>query len=281
MNDSTTPVDRYALVGHPVGHSRSPLIHELFARQLGHSLTYELIDAAAEQFEAAVRGFQAAGGKGMNVTVPHKEAAFRLADELGDEAAAARAVNTLSFAGPRIRGDNTDGPGFMRDLKVNNDQGVESRRVLILGAGGAVRGILAPLLAERPARLVVANRTPARAAELASEFADRGAIETCSFEQLAALGDFELVINATAAGLEGEQPWFPESIVGGATFCYDLTYGVDDTPFVAWARRRGAGRAVQGWGMLVEQAAESFRIWRGVMPDTAPVLAELGAPAAR
>lgn len=275
MNADAQAPDRYALVGHPVEHSRSPLIHQLFARQAGHSLTYELIDAAESEFETAVRGFQAAGGKGMNVTVPHKEAAFELADEHGREAAAARAVNTLSFEGAQIRGDNTDGTGFMRDLTVNNEQPVAQRRVLVLGAGGAARGILAPLLGARPAELVVANRTPARAEQLAGIFADHGSITTCAFDDLGALEAFDLVINATSAGLKGEQPPFPASLVGPATFCYDLAYSIKGTPFVEWAQSRGAGRAVQGWGMLVEQAAESFRIWRGVMPDTAPILAQL------
>lgn len=275
MNADAQAPDRYALVGHPVEHSRSPSIHQLFARQTGHSLTYELIDAAEDEFETAVRGFQAAGGKGMNVTVPHKEAAFGLADEHGREAAAAQAVNTLSFDGARIRGDNTDGTGFMRDLTVNNEQPVAERRVLVLGAGGAARGILAPLLGARPAELVVANRTPARAEQLAGIFADHGSITTCSFDDLGALAAFDLVINATSAGLRGEQPPFPASLVGPATFCYDLAYSIKGTPFVEWAQGHGAGRAVQGWGMLVEQAAESFRIWRGVMPDTAPILAQL------
>ncbi len=275
MNADAQPADRYALVGHPVEHSRSPLIHQLFARQAGHSLTYELIDAAEDEFETAVRGFQAAGGKGMNVTVPHKEAAFGLVDEHGREAAAAQAVNTLSFDGARIRGDNTDGTGFMRDLTVNNEQSVAERRVLVLGAGGAARGILAPLLGARPAELVVANRTPARAERLAGIFADHGSITTCSFDDLGALEAFDIVINATSAGLKGEQPPFPASLVGPATFCYDLAYSIKGTPFVEWARSHGAGCAVQGWGMLVEQAAESFRIWRDVMPDTAPILAQL------
>lgn len=273
MNEQTP--ERYALVGHPVGHSRSPLIHQLFARQTGESVTYELIDAPEAEFETAVRGFQAAGGKGMNVTVPHKEAAHALADELGDEAAAAHAVNTLSFSDGRIRGDNTDGIGFLRDLTVNQEQQVRGRRVLVLGAGGATRGILAPLLAEHPAALVVANRTPERARQLAEIFAGHGAVSTCSFEELASLAAFDLVVNATSAGLGGEQPPFPGTLVGRATVCYDLAYSIKGTPFVDWAAAQGAHRAVQGWGMLVEQAAESFRIWRGVMPDTAPALAEV------
>jgi shikimate dehydrogenase len=267
--------DRYALVGHPVQHSRSPLIHQLFARQTGDSMTYELIDATEAQFETAVKGFRAAGGKGLNVTVPHKEAAFELSDRVGDEAATAGAVNTLSFEGNVIRGDNTDGIGFMRDLTVNQSLTVAGRRVLILGAGGAARGILGPLIAAEPAALVLANRTPERAQRLAERFAALGEIHVCTFDDLAGAGVFDILVNATSAGLKGEQPPFPGSLVEAWSCCYDLAYSLKDTPFVEWARRHGAGRAVQGWGMLVEQAAESYRIWRGNRPDTAPILKQL------
>ena len=267
--------DRYALVGHPVGHSRSPLIHRLFARQTGDLITYELIDATEAQFETAVLGFRAAGGKGLNVTVPHKEAAFRLADRVGEAAATAGAVNTLSFGRSGIHGDNTDGTGFMRDLTVNQGQSVEGRRILILGAGGAAKGILGPLLKAQPSRLVLANRTLERAVGLAEQFASVGDIEVCAFDDLGTLDAFDILINATSAGLKGEQPPFPKGLVDGASYCYDLVYSLKDTPFVLWAREHGAGQAVQGWGMLVEQAAESYRIWRGKMPDTAPILKQL------
>ncbi|HEX7079789.1 MAG TPA: shikimate dehydrogenase [Gammaproteobacteria bacterium] len=273
MNASPTP-DRYALVGFPVHHSRSPLIHGLFARQTGQNLSYELIEADPASFETAVRGFGAAGGKGLNVTVPHKEAAFRLAQRTGPEAKVAGAANTLTFDGG-IRADNTDGVGFLRDLTVNLGAVIESRRVLVLGAGGAARGILPPLLESRPRELVVANRTLARAAELRERFQALGELRIVTFAELAGAGAFDLVVNATSAGLRGETPPFPAEIVGRETFCYDLAYGRGDTPFVAWARRAGAERAVQGLGMLVEQAAESFLIWRGVRPETAPVIRQL------
>lgn len=267
--------DRYALVGHPVEHSRSPLIHRLFAEQTGERISYELIDATPEQLETAVLGFRAAGGKGMNVTVPHKEAACTLATQLGPAAATARAVNTLSFANGRIRGDNTDGIGFMRDLTANQGQQVAGARVLILGAGGAARGILGPLLEARPKSLTLANRTAARAETLSRQFAEHGGIEVCEFNQLVDRGAFDIVINATSAGLHGEQPPFPTSLVTAGTFCYDLAYSLKPTPFVAWALAHGATRAVQGWGMLIEQAAESFTIWRGVRPATAAILRQL------
>lgn len=267
--------DRYALVGHPVAHSRSPLIHQLFARQTGQRMTYELIDAEPAQLETAIRGFQAAGGLGMNVTVPHKEAAFAIARAHGEAALIARAVNTLTFSAGSIRGDNTDGIGFMRDVTINHKCVIAGARVLLLGAGGATRGLLGPLLAAEPAALVLANRTLERATALRDQFAAQGAIDVCSFADLGDRGGFDILINATSAGLRGEQPPFPPSLVTAQSFCYDLAYSLNVTPFVAWASAHGAGRAVQGWGMLIEQAAESFAIWRGVRPDTAPIRAQL------
>jgi len=275
LSQRKSALDRYALVGHPVAHSRSPLIHQLFARQTGEPVSYELIDAAPEQFETAVLGFKAAGGKGMNVTVPHKEAAFAIATQVGVAAAVAKAVNTLTFIDRDIRGDNTDGVGFMRDLTENQSQRVAGATVLILGAGGAARGILGPLLEARPKTLVLANRTLERAETLSREFAAHSAIEVCKFDELKSLGAFDIVINATSAGLHGEQPPFAASFLSRTTFCYDLAYSLKETPFVAWAQAHGAGRAVQGWGMLVEQAAESFAIWRGIRPDTSAIRQQL------
>ena len=275
MVKNSSPPDRYALVGHPVEHSRSPLIHQLFARQTGQNLSYELIDAEPKSFETAVRGFAAAGGRGLNVTVPHKEAAFELVDEISEPANAARAVNTISFQGGKLRGENTDGVGLIRDLVVNQRVTLPGRRVLVLGAGGAARGIVGPLLAARPAELVIANRTQARADELVAQFGDPAALRAVAFEELRSLAAFDLLINATSAGLKGEAPPFPGSLVGSDSVGYDLVYSVNDTPFVAWAREHGAARSLQGWGMLIEQAAESFFIWRGVRPDTKPILKQL------
>lgn len=275
MTTQEVQTDRYALVGHPVHHSRSPLIHQLFARQTGEHVSYELIDADIAQFEVAVKGFGAAGGKGLNITVPHKEAAYRLSDEVGPEAELAKAVNTLTFSNGRIRGDNTDGIGFMRDLTVNLERTVEGHRVLILGAGGAARGIVGPLLQAGPAEFWIANRTLSRAEALQHEFGTDHVIEICSFDDLSRLEPFDIVINATSAGLKGEQPPFPASLVDAQSFCYDLAYSLHDTPFVIWARNAGAGRVAQGWGMLVEQAAASYYIWRGKRPKTAPILSKM------
>lgn len=274
-NNNESAPDRYGLVGHPVEHSRSPLIHTVFARQTRQRLRYDLIDAAPEGFETAVRGFGAAGGKGLNVTVPHKEAAFALCDEASEAATAAGAVNTISIVGGRLRGDNTDGVGFIRDVTVNQRQALAGKRVVVLGAGGAARGIIGPLLAEQPATVAIANRTTDRAEEIVARFGG-SALAARTFAALAEQAPYDVVINATSAGLKGESPPFPASLVGPQSFCYDLVYGSSDTPFVIWAKSHGAARAVQGWGMLVEQAAESFAIWRGVRPDTKPLLLPLG-----
>jgi len=275
MPPPSDPPDRYALVGHPVEHSRSPFIHQLFAQQTGENLSYELIDAPPEQFETAVRGFAAAGGRGLNVTVPHKEAAFELCRIHGAEAEAARAVNTISFTRAGIRGDNTDGIGFIRDLTVNQNCAIAGRRVLLLGAGGAARGLVGPILDQTPKSLILANRTLGRAEALRDEIGAPDGLAVCRFEDLADAGHFDIVINATSAGLKGEQSPFPGSIVARRTFCYDLVYSLKPTPFVTWARANGARQAVQGWGMLVEQAAESFAIWRGQRPETGPILEHL------
>ena len=268
-----TPPDRYALVGHPVEHSRSPLIHTVFARQTGQRLTYELIDAEPAAFETAVRGFGAAGGKGVNVTVPHKEAAFALCKVSSEAATAAGAVNTITFAQGVLNGHNTDGSGFIRDLTVNLKQQLAGKHVVVLGAGGAARGIIGPLLKENPLEVTLANRTRERADEVVAKLG--GALLARTFAELAELPPVDFLINATSAGLKGEAPPFPTSLVGPRTFCYDLVYGSSDTPFVAWAKTHGAEHAVHGWGMLVEQAAESFAIWRGVRPDTKPLLKQV------
>lgn len=276
MDNAPTSTDRYAVVGYPVDHSRSPLIHGLFARQTGERLTYGLLPARAQHFETAVKDFAAAGGRGLNVTLPHKEAAFELAHEVGPEARRARAVNTLSLhSTTRIRGDNTDGIGFVRDLTENHHVRLRGKRVLVLGAGGAARGILPPLLDAELAELVLANRTVERANGLVKLFDAADRLVVCSFDALAGRAAFDIVINATSAGVRGESPPFPASSLGADCLCYDLSYSVKQTPFVQWAEDHGAARAVQGWGMLIEQAAESFAIWRGIRPDTAPVLQQL------
>jgi shikimate dehydrogenase len=269
--------DRYGVVGHPVSHSRSPFIHGLFARQTAQELVYRLHDVEPDEFAAWTRAFFAEGGSGLNITVPHKQAAFELAEERTPRAERAQAVNTLMRQpGGQLLGDNTDGAGLLQDLRRNLGFDLLARRVIVLGAGGATRGILEPLLNAGPAEVVIANRTPERAHALAAQFADIGNVRGCSFDELP-LRPFDLVINATSAALAGGAPNVNPAVIGPATFCYDLSYGRGDTPFTKWAWEQGCRRAVQGWGMLVEQAAESFELWRGVRPDTAPVLAALAA----
>jgi shikimate dehydrogenase len=271
---NTSP-DQYGVVGHPIAHSLSPFIHGMFAKQTGENLVYRLHDVRPEHFRNHVLEFFSRGGRGLNVTVPHKIAAAELANELTPRAERAGAANTLGLQEDnRILGDNTDGAGLVHDIRDNLGVTLGRRRVLIVGAGGATRGVLAPLLVMQPEEIMIANRTAERARALAAEFTDLGAIHGAGFDQLEG-NTFDVVINATSASLAGEVPSIPASVIGRSTFCYDMAYGKTDTPFVRWALEHGAERAEQGWGMLVEQAAESFCLWRRVRPQTAPVLAAL------
>ena len=263
--------DRYAVFGHPIAHSKSPLIHAAFARQTGQDMAYEAILAPLDGFADSVATFVAAGGRGANVTVPFKEAAFKMAQCLSPRAERAGAVNTLSFTADGILGDNTDGAGLVADLTRNLHCALSAKRILLLGAGGAARGVIEPLLDQQPATLVIANRTLSRAEELATLFGY--GIRASTFE--AADTPFDIVINATAASLAGELPPLSPRIFGKHTLAYDMMYG-RDTPFLDFARAHGAATA-DGLGMLVEQAAEAFYLWRGVRPDTTPVIASLRA----
>ena len=272
-------VDRYGVMGYPVSHSRSPVIHRLFAMQTGQELQYELLQVAPDKLEMAVRQFQRTGGKGLNITVPHKAEVIKLCDHLTERASTAGAANTLSFQDGEIRGDNTDGFGLLRDLVVNLGVMLEGANILILGAGGATRGIIGPLLEMQPASLRIANRTLDKAEALVQHFSRFGPVSACSFKAVPVTEPYDLVVNATSAGLRGEKPPFPAAAIANSGLCYDLSYGLKPTPFSTWAREQGAARSVMGWGMLVEQAAESFRIWRGVRPDTAAVLKQMSVSA--
>lgn len=275
MTEDTVVIDRYGVMGYPVSHSRSPVIHRLFALQTGQSMQYELLQVTPDKLETAIRQFQRTGGKGLNITVPHKQAVMSLLDQVTERASAAGAANTLSFRKELIYGDNTDGIGLLRDLVVNLDLQLEGANLLILGAGGATRGIVGPLLEMRPSSLRIANRTVEKAEAIADAFAGLGNVSACSFAAIPVRERYDLVINATSAGVRGETPPFPAAAISSHTFCYDLSYGLTPTPFSVWARQQGAAQSVMGWGMLVEQAAESFQIWRGVRPDTAPVLKQM------
>ncbi len=267
--------DRYAVIGNPIEHSKSPEIHAAFAAQTGQDMTYERILGDLEDFEGDVADFFAAGGKGLNVTVPFKERAFRLADELSPRADTAQAVNTLiARDNGRLQGDNTDGVGLVRDLGCNHLFNFKGARILLLGAGGAARGVVQPLLDEGPAELLIANRTASRAEQLARELATLGPVSGCGLDELVGRR-FDLIINATSAGLRAQVPEIPDDCLAEGGWSYDMMYASEPTAFVLWGREHGAAKALDGLGMLVEQAAESFRLWRGVMPDTAPVIAAL------
>lgn len=268
--------DLYAVFGNPIAHSKSPAIHAAFAAATGQDLRYEARLAAVDGFARAVADFVGEGGRGANVTVPFKEEAFRLATRLSDRAARAGAVNTLTVDGTELLGDNTDGAGLVADIVDNLGFDLRGRRILLLGAGGAARGVIAPLLAAGPTALTIANRSLGKADDLARNFADLAAIEALSFDRLAGRR-FDLVINATSASLAGEALPLPPDLFSGIGLAYDMMYGKGDTPFMAQARRQGALRCADGLGMLVGQAAEAFFVWRGVPPATAPVLADLRA----
>jgi shikimate dehydrogenase len=267
-------MDRYVVIGNPVAHSRSPEIHALFARETGEPVQYERLLVAPGDFARAARVFFAGGGRGANVTLPFKVDAFAFSDARTARAEAAAAVNTLSARDDGILGDNTDGAGLVRDLTANLGLALGGARILLLGAGGAARGVVGPLLAQGPARLVIANRTPDRARALAERFGGLGPVTGMALDAVA--GEFDLVVNATASSTRGEALSLDDRALRGCAFAYDMAYGPSAAPFLARARAGGA-RVSDGLGMLVEQAAESFLVWRGRRPATAPVIAALRA----
>ena len=262
-------IDQYVVIGNPIAHSKSPAIHAQFAAQTQQAISYERMLAPLDDFAGTVKKFMLDGGRGANVTVPFKLEAYRYATELTPRARAAGAVNTLKFEADHILGDNTDGVGLVRDIVHNADIELAGRRILLLGAGGAARGVILPMLAENPAELVIANRTAARAHELVKEFADQSAsLVASNFAELS--GQFDIIINATSASLSAALPDIASTLLGRQTFVYDMMYAAQHSVFMQWAAAHGA-TVRDGLGMLVEQAAESFFLWRGVRPDTGPV----------
>lgn len=267
--------DRYAVFGNPISHSKSPEIHRQFAIHSGQPIAYEKQLVPLDGFAAAVREFIAIGGKGLNVTVPFKQEAFHLADQLTERARLAGAVNTLVVQPDgTLLGDNTDGVGLMADMARNHQWPLTGKRILLLGAGGAVRGVLGPLLEQKPQLIVIANRTREKAEELVAIFSPFGEVQATGYEELPT-SPFDIIINGTSASLSGGVPPLPGAVVGPETACYDMMYGKELTPFLAWAKAHGSTRMADGLGMLVEQAAESFRLWRGVKPQTKPVINRL------
>ncbi|WP_119157773.1 shikimate dehydrogenase [Caldimonas tepidiphila] len=271
--------DRYAVIGNPLGHTKSPLIHGSFARATGQDLEYSAIEAPLDGFKAAVNAFRAAGGRGMNVTAPFKLQAFEIATELSERARLAGAVNAMKFDGERIAAENFDGVGLVNDIQRNLGFPLKGRRVLLLGAGGAARGALLPFLAQQPAELVIANRTSEKAQALATQFASFGTLRASGYANLAG-HSFDIVVNATSASLRGELPPVRTEVFARGCLAYELAYGKGLTPFLRLAQGAGAAHLADGVGMLVEQAAEAFEWWRGVRPDTRAMIEQLTVPLA-
>jgi shikimate dehydrogenase len=274
-NETMPQIDRYAVMGNPIAHSKSPQIHKCFAEQTGQQMHYDAILVERGNFPRAVADFHAHDGKGLNITVPFKLDARALAELCSPRAELAGSVNTFLWQEDgKLFGDNTDGAGLIRDLMVNHGIRIADMDILLLGAGGAARGVLYPLLEQRPLQLVIANRTPDKAVSLASEFSAYGPVFGGGFKDVTE-ETFDLVINATAASLAGDVPPIPDRALRAGGCCYDMMYASEPTAFLRWGRRHGAGLAVDGLGMLVEQAAESFFLWRGLRPQTAPVIRAL------
>lgn len=268
-------IDKYAVFGNPIKHSKSPAIHAAFARQFGRELQYRAVLVKPDGFEAAARKFFAGGGAGLNVTLPFKRDAFDFADRLSPRALRAGAVNTLSRAEDGcIEGENTDGIGLVRDMVANLGWAIRGLRILILGAGGAARGVLEPLLREKPRQLLVVNRTAQKAEQLAREFAEIGPVTGGAYS-LVRDSAFDLIINASSAGLSGEAPSLPGSVLTERSCCYDMIYSAKPTAFMRWAAHHAAWAVADGLGMLVEQAAQSFYLWHHLRPETGPVIREV------
>jgi shikimate dehydrogenase len=276
LTEKSDSIDRYAVVGNPIAHSLSPQIHRLFAEQTKQSISYDAIELSIDNFPAQIQDLQRQGFRGVNVTVPFKQQAWEICHQRSPRAELAGAVNTLVFGqNSDIFGDNTDGAGLTRDLIYNYEVSIQSSTILILGAGGAARGVLGPLLGLDPESITIVNRTLEKAEILAQDFSSIGKINTSSYDDLGA-EKFDLIINATAAGLNNQVPPVNETVVGSHSVCYDMMYKLDSaTSFVAWARNQGAAKAIDGLGMLVEQAAESFYIWRGIRANTSDVINNL------
>ncbi len=267
--------DQYGVAGHPIAHSWSPFIHGMFAKATAQNLVYRLFDIPPAEFRREILRLITSGVRGLNITLPHKQAAAELVNELTPRAARAQAVNTIAyFDDAELLGDNTDGIGLITDLEQNLELELANKRILVLGAGGAVRGVLGPLLERDLKQLVIANRTSVRARRLAADFADLGPVVGCGFGDLEG-PPFDLIVNGTSASLQGEMPEMPPGLVGAETVCYDMAYGRGHTPFTLWAQGLKSKYTFKGWGMLVEQAAASFALWRGIRPDTRAVLAAL------
>lgn len=266
--------DRYAVIGNPIAHSKSPLIHAEFARQTSQAMTYEALLSPLDGFADSVKRFVAEGGLGMNVTVPFKLEAWNIATDLTERAFSAEAVNTLKFSDGEWLGDNTDGAGLIQDIVHNRQNKISGCRILLMGAGGAARGVLLPLLLQQPTQLTIVNRTMGKATELQYLFRDDGPVNAASYADLKGM-QFDLVINATSSSLHNELPPLPQDIFAEDALAYDMMYGKGQTPFLQFAAHQGVTKLADGIGMLVEQAAEAFYVWRGIRPQTDDVMRNL------
>lgn len=271
-DEENVNIDRYAVFGNPIAHSKSPLIHSLFAEQTNQTISYTAVLVLPDKFNQAVSNFAKSGGKGINITVPFKLEAWNIANQLSDRAKRAGAVNTLIINDQGdISADNTDGVGLVRDLIINNQIDIADKTILILGAGGAVRGTLQPLLEQKPTSIIIANRTKEKAIALSNDFSDLGNLQGLGLNELEGI-NADIIINGTSASLKGELPVLPDTLIKENTFCYDMMYAAEPTVFMQWAVDNGSNKTSDGLGMLVEQAAESFFIWRGTLPDTKSVI---------
>ncbi|MDB2544606.1 shikimate dehydrogenase [Woeseiaceae bacterium] len=267
--------EQYGVLGDPISHSQSPAIHNLFASQLHQTINYKAFHVIQNELKKFITEYKKKGGKGLNVTLPHKTAVMEYIDEISPRAAKAGAVNTLIFDENKIIGDNTDGIGLINDLENNFHQNIKNKNILIIGAGGASRGIINPLMEKEPSSLTIANRTASKANQLVSRFQQYLNIDACGIDALKPKQPYDIIINATSSAITSTSIDFPCFIIAKNTICYDLSYGSSPTQFMLWAMENGAECAIQGWGMLIEQAAESYLIWKKIRPDTSAILKQL------
>lgn len=267
--------EKYGVIGDPISHSRSPEIHKLFAQQFNEKIDYNKYHIKADSLKQFIIDFHSSGGRGLNITLPHKMSAMNSVSVLSPNAIQAKAINTIYFNGNEIIGDNTDGIGLIADLRNNFQVEIKNKKILILGAGGAVRGIIGSLIKENPSHIEIANRTISHAEKISKDFSNEASIKTCTIEELNEKGNFDLIINAISFDTNNKDIALSKNIISKSSICYDLSYNSSPTQFMLWAMKNGANFAIQGWGMLIEQAAESYLIWKKIRPDTSAILKQL------
>jgi len=267
--------EKYGVIGDPISHSRSPEIHKLFAQQFNEKIDYNKYHIKADNLKQFIIDFHSSGGGGLNITLPHKMSAMNSVSVLSPNAIQAKAINTIYFNGNEIIGDNTDGIGLIADLRNNFQVEIKNKKILILGAGGAVRGIIGSLIKENPSHIEIANRTISHAEKISKDFSNEASIKTCTIEELNEKGSFDLIINAISFDTNNKDIALSKNIISKSSICYDLSYNSSPTQFMLWAMKNGANIAIQGWGMLIEQAAESYLIWKKIRPDTSAILKQI------